>query len=67
MLLEKSVSYLAWHFIPSLVREVRVNRACNDLTVVGGELGSHIGESNQLGRTDKSEIEGIKEKTHPLA
>ena len=61
------LQYLAWHLVPCLVREVRVNGAGDDLTVVLGKLLGHVGEGDELGGTDKGEIEWVEEETDPLA
>lgn len=47
--------------------EVRVNGASDHLAVVGGELGDHVGESDQFGWTHKGKIQWVEEEENPLA
>lgn len=51
---------------PSEVREDRVDRHTNDLSVQGGELSSGLREGNNLGGAHKGEVQGVEEEDNPL-
>lgn len=44
------------------MREVRVNRCCNDFTTNFPELISSVTESDDLSGTHKGKVQGIEEK-----
>ena len=59
-------SFLATSLAPGQVREVAVGGAGDDGAVEGLELLGAVVEGDDLGGTDKGEVEGVEEENHVL-